>query len=125
MSTAVFSRTVFAEATWREFTPYGAPRGPAVTWFDNHGFLNKVADANTGLTDIGAREYDPATGRFISLDPILETSSPQQLNGYTYAADNPVTQADPSGLMLFIMTPASRPLWDYAPALHVINGSEP
>ncbi|HSZ31648.1 MAG TPA: RHS repeat-associated core domain-containing protein, partial [Pseudonocardiaceae bacterium] len=88
------------DPTWRQFTPYGAPRGPAVTWIDNHAYLNKVTDANTGLTVIGAREYDPTTGRFISLDPILETGSPQQLNGYTYAADNPVTQTDPSGLML-------------------------
>jgi RHS repeat-associated protein len=86
--------------TWRQFTPFGEPRGTAVTWFDNHGFLNKAADANTGLTDIGAREYDPATGRFISLDPILETSSPQELNGYSYAGNNPVSQSDPSGLML-------------------------
>jgi RHS repeat-associated protein len=85
--------------TWRQFTPYGAPRGPAVTWVDNHGFLNKVTDANTGLTDIGAREYDPSTGRFISLDPVLEVTTPQELNGYTYSGDDPVTQSDPSGLM--------------------------
>jgi RHS repeat-associated protein len=50
------------------------------------------------LTDpIGARQYDPATGRFLSIGPVLETSSPQQLNGYTYAADNPVTSSDPTG----------------------------
>jgi RHS repeat-associated protein len=85
--------------TWRQFTPYGAPRGPAATWIDNRGFLGKPADASTGLTIIGAREYDTATGRFISLDPILESSSPLQLNGYTYAADNPVSQSDPSGQM--------------------------
>jgi len=86
--------------TWRQFTPYGAPRGTAVTWIDNRGFLDKPTDTNTGLTAIGAREYDPTTGRFISLDPILETTVPQELNGYTYAANNPVTNADPSGLML-------------------------
>lgn len=75
------------------------PRGPAVTWTDDRGFLDKPTDASTALTIIGAREYDPTTGRFISLDPVLESNSPQQLNGYTYAADNPVTQSDPSGLM--------------------------
>jgi RHS repeat-associated protein len=85
---------------WRQFTPFGAPRGTSVTWPDNRGFLDKPADANTGLTVVGAREYDPGTGRFVSLDPILEATSPQELNGYTYAADNPVSQADPSGLML-------------------------
>jgi RHS repeat-associated protein len=86
--------------TWRQFTPYGAPRGAAVTWVDNRGYLDKPADANTGLTVIGAREYDPVTGRFVSLDPLLEATSSQELGGYTYAADNPVTQSDPTGLML-------------------------
>jgi RHS repeat-associated protein len=85
---------------WRQFTPFGAPRGASVTWPDNRGFLDKPADQNTGLTVVGAREYDPGAGRFVSLDPILEVTSPQELNGYTYAADNPVSQSDPNGLML-------------------------
>jgi RHS repeat-associated protein len=85
--------------TWQQFTPFGAPRGAAVTWIDNRGFLNEPDDTNTGLTSIGARQYDPATGRFISLDPVLEATSPQQLNGYSYAADNPVTNSDPTGLV--------------------------
>jgi hypothetical protein len=45
--------------TWRQFTPYGAPRGTATTWIDNRGFLNKPADPATGLTYVGARAYDP------------------------------------------------------------------
>lgn len=55
--------------TWRQFTPFGAPRGTPVTWIDPHGFLNKPADPATGLTDLSAREYDPVTGQFISPDP--------------------------------------------------------
>ncbi len=37
-------------------------------------------------------------GSFISADPLLVTSDPAQLGGYTYAGDNPVTNSDPSGL---------------------------
>jgi RHS repeat-associated protein len=84
--------------TWRQFTPYGAARGTTVTWADNRGFLNKPADPDTGLTYIGARAYDPQTAQFISPDPILNPADPQDLNPYAYAADNPVTNADPSGL---------------------------
>lgn len=84
--------------TWRQFTPYGAPRGTAVTWVDNRGFLNKPTDAATGLTYVGARAYDPFTGQFISPDPVLDTSDPQDLNPYDYAKDNPVTGSDPTGL---------------------------
>jgi RHS repeat-associated protein len=83
--------------TWGQFTPYGAPRGTTVTWADNRGFLNKAADAATGLTYVGARAYDPGTAQFISADPVLKPSDPQDLNPYDYAEDNPVTSSDPTG----------------------------
>ena len=86
---------------WRQETPFGAPRGTATgAWPDTNGFLGKPTDSSTGLTIVGARNYDPVIGRFISIDPVLESNAPQQLNGYTYAGDNPVTQSDPSGLMI-------------------------
>ncbi|MGW2320177.1 polymorphic toxin-type HINT domain-containing protein [Streptomyces sp. NPDC001680] len=85
--------------TWRQFTPYGAPRGTTVTWSDNRGFLNAPTDTSTSLTILGARQYDPTTGRFLSLDPLFEATDPQQMAGYAYAADNPLTNSDPSGLM--------------------------
>jgi hypothetical protein len=47
---------------------------------------------------LGARVYSPALGAFLSLDPVLETGSPTQMGGYTYAGNNPVTFADPGGL---------------------------
>jgi len=83
--------------TWRQFDPYGNPRGTSVAWVDNRAFLNDVTDTSTGLTDVGSRWYDPVTGSFVSLDPMLETTSPLQLNGYTYAAEDPVSGSDPTG----------------------------
>ncbi|WP_169834281.1 RHS repeat-associated core domain-containing protein, partial [Streptomyces fradiae] len=85
--------------TKRYTTPFGAQRGPSVpAWPDDKSFLGKPEDKNTGLTHIGAREYDPSTGLFISVDPLLQLDIHQTLNGYTYGAQNPVTNADPSGL---------------------------
>ncbi|MBC9731540.1 RHS repeat-associated core domain-containing protein, partial [Streptomyces sp. TRM68367] len=84
--------------TWRQFDPYGNPRGTTTSWPENRTFLNKTTDTTTGLTDIGAREYDPTTGRFTSLDPVFEATTPQELGGYTYAGSNPVTDSDPTGL---------------------------
>ncbi len=69
------------------------------TWPGDHGFLNKSVNANTSLVDVGAREYDPVTGRFTSVDPVLAPDDPQQANGYAYADNNPITNSDPSGLM--------------------------
>jgi len=84
--------------TWRQYDPYGNPRGATVTWSDNRGFLDQPTDAVTGLTSLGARYYDPSIGRFVSLDPLFEATDPLALNGYSYTSDNPVTSSDPGGL---------------------------
>ncbi|WP_405569679.1 RHS repeat-associated core domain-containing protein [Streptomyces phaeochromogenes] len=87
--------------TKRYTTPFGAPRGEkAANWPDDKAFLGKPADEGTGLTHVGAREYDPGIGQFISVDPLLETDKLQTLNGYSYAANSPVTHSDPTGLRL-------------------------
>ncbi|GAA2923506.1 RHS repeat-associated core domain-containing protein [Streptomyces enissocaesilis] len=85
--------------TKRYTTPFGAPRGTKpTTWPDDKAFLGKPADAATGLTHIGAREYDPGLGQFISIDPLLSLDQHQSLNGYSYANQHPATAADPTGL---------------------------
>ena len=69
------------------------------TWPDDKGFLGDPAHSATGLVDVGARKFDPATGLFISVDPQLDPTKPQTMTGYTYAADNPVTDSDPTGMV--------------------------
>lgn len=89
--------------TKRYFTPFGKARGNAVgsgTWPDDKGFLGKTEDPGTGLTHLGARQYDAEIGQFTSVDPVLQAELPQTLNGYSYGAQNPVTQADPTGMAL-------------------------
>ena len=46
-----------------------------------------------------AREYQPATGTFTSADRLLSPYDPQDLNPYSYAYDDPATEADPTGLL--------------------------
>ncbi|WP_339156513.1 RHS repeat-associated core domain-containing protein [Actinomadura luteofluorescens] len=86
--------------TIRRFTPFGSVRGmdDDATWPNDKGFVGGTQDP-TGFTHLGAREYDPETGRFISVDPVMDQADPQQMNGYTYANNNPTTYADPSGLL--------------------------
>ncbi|GGR69712.1 hypothetical protein GCM10010252_04730 [Streptomyces aureoverticillatus] len=85
--------------TKRYTSPFGAPRGekPA-NWPDDKGFLGKPVDKVSGLTHVGAREYDPLLGAFISVDPLLVPEKHQSLNGYAYANNSPVTFSDPTGL---------------------------
>jgi RHS repeat-associated protein len=87
--------------TKRYTTPFGAPRGSNLgAWPDDKAFLGKPADSASGLTHVGARQYDPLIGQFISVDPILELDKHQTLNGYSYAVQNPATHSDPSGMAL-------------------------
>ncbi|QGZ47029.1 hypothetical protein GPZ77_00035 [Streptomyces sp. QHH-9511] len=87
--------------TKRYTTPFGAARGTTSgTWPDDKTFLGKPTDAGTGLTHIGAREYDPTIGQFISVDPALVLDQHQSLNGYAYANNTPVTSSDSTGLWL-------------------------
>ncbi|HEY9264766.1 MAG TPA: RHS repeat-associated core domain-containing protein [Mycobacterium sp.] len=81
----------------RRYTdPYGQARGAAATWTGDRGFLDKTQDA-TGLVQVGARYYDPLIGRFVSVDPVMDLSDPQQWNAYSYSNNNPLTWSDPSG----------------------------
>lgn len=84
--------------TTRRRLPYGAPRGTTPAWPSEQGFVGGTNDASTGLVHLGAREYDPAIGAFASADPILNAEDPQQLQGYAYAGNSPVSHADPTGL---------------------------
>lgn len=88
--------------THRYYDPYGNTRGTAQpTWPEGEkGFVGGADDTATGLTNLGAREYQPGTGSFISPDPLLSPYNPQDLNAYAYAADNPATNSDPSGAMM-------------------------
>jgi hypothetical protein len=46
---------------------------------------------------MGVREYDPATGTFITHDPASDPSVP---NGYSYTSANPLGHTDPTGMFV-------------------------
>ncbi|MGJ9422939.1 RHS repeat-associated core domain-containing protein [Aeromicrobium sp. CF3.5] len=99
-STPVITSSATTQAwTKRRYSPFGEQlQNPTTAWPSDRGYLNKSNDTSAGTVHLDAREYDPAAGRFISVDPIGDLSNPQQLNGYAYANNTPVTLADPSGL---------------------------
>ncbi|GAA0723047.1 RHS repeat-associated core domain-containing protein [Dactylosporangium roseum] len=84
-------------ATVRRQQPFGENRGNSVAWPNEKGFVGGTNDP-TGLVQVGARYYDPAIGRFISADPVVDHSDPQQLQGYAYAENSPISHSDATGL---------------------------
>ncbi|MCI0157207.1 RHS repeat-associated core domain-containing protein [Leifsonia shinshuensis] len=85
------------EVTRRFADPYGNARGAKAEWSSGHGYSNAPESPVTGLTQLGARAYDPVLGRFLSVDPVLAPENPLQNNGYAYSHNNPVTKSDPDG----------------------------
>jgi RHS repeat-associated protein len=50
-----------------------------------------------GLYNLRAREYDPASGRFLGLDPAPAPAGRTSVSSYAYAQDRPTVLVDPTG----------------------------
>jgi RHS repeat-associated protein len=89
---AVTKGGVGVQVQW--YDPYGAPRGlPAIVGTDR-GYLGQYEDTATALGYLNNRYTDPTLGIFLSVDPLVATTS----DPYLYAGGNPTTLSDPSGL---------------------------
>lgn len=82
--------------TRKRSLPFGEPNGTPPTFLGSKGFVGGTADP-TELTRIGARDYDATLGRFLSQDTVTNNNDPQQINGYSYANNNPTSLADTTG----------------------------
>lgn len=76
------------------YDPYGDVTSHTGTVSTPLQYDGQYADAESGYIYLRARYYDPATGQFLNVDPIVnETGIP-----YLYADDNPINDIDPRGL---------------------------
>jgi RHS repeat-associated protein len=77
------------------YLPFGQAQVLVATIDNNLRFPGQYFDAETGLHYNWHRYYDPATGRYLTPDPIgLEGG----MNLYSYSYQNPVNYVDPFGL---------------------------
>lgn len=85
----------------------GAPANPL-------RFTGEYLDS-TGLYNLRARQYDPASGRFLETDPDPAGSTAPYESTYDYASEDPIDNFDPSG-----KTTVERPvLWGLGFALSI------
>ncbi|WP_042437416.1 RHS repeat-associated core domain-containing protein [Streptacidiphilus albus] len=75
---------------------YGNPTiGTPTSRYGWLGAKQRSAETPTGLVLMGVRLYNPATGRFLSVDPVPGGSD----NGYEYGGGDPVNHFDLDGRM--------------------------
>ncbi len=83
-----------------DYLPFGEPWDPQPSP-DVRQFAGKERDAETGLDYFGARYYRAQSGRFTTIDPVLNVdealTDPQRWNRYSYAVNRPLTMIDPDG----------------------------
>jgi len=78
------------------YGPFGEVMGAEPA---GYGFSGERWDEPVGLLYLRARYYAPEVGRFVSQDPLRGSSSqPATLQRFLYAANNPVSLVDPTGL---------------------------
>jgi len=88
-----------------DYYPYGGVQNDYCAVVpQKYKFTGKERDAESGLDNFGARYDASGIGRFMTTDPVVITTerlkSPQQLNLYSYVANNPLRFIDPTGALL-------------------------
>ncbi|MBM4460972.1 MAG: RHS repeat protein, partial [Chloroflexi bacterium] len=78
------------------YDAFGAPRSHAGGAGQAFTFAGEQGDGEVGLVFLRARYYDPAMGRFITIDPTWDGRTARNQR-YTYGLNNPVIYTDPSG----------------------------
>ncbi len=79
-----------------EYDVYGQPAAADPGHPNPFAFTGRRFDPETGLYYYRARYYNPTIGRFLQTDPIGYADG---LNAYAYCRNNPLSWADPSGLV--------------------------
>lgn len=78
---------------------FGAVRSHSGSSTNYWQFTGQQSDSASNLYYMRARYYDPASGRFLTHDPMPgQPTAPQTWNQYAYASNNPTSRVDPTGL---------------------------
>ena len=81
-----------------EYDAYGNSFTKTGSTPNDYLYRGEQYDSDLGLYYLRARYYNPATGRFLSRDPLdSDILDPKTLHKYLYASGNPVNLVDPSG----------------------------
>jgi RHS repeat-associated protein len=89
-------------------------------------YTGEQLDANTGFYYLRARYYNPAVGRFLTMDTYAgDPFAPASLHKYAYCGNDPIDRTDPSGLdfnFVSVVTAASLALTITSALSHTCKG---
>ncbi len=96
-STRALTKTDGTVASQITYDPWGEEIAQTGTnWYNPFQYTGTYLDEATGMYQMGARYYQPGTGRFTQVDPI--NGSNWGGRSYDYTGGNPVNFTDPTGL---------------------------
>ncbi|NPD25809.1 hypothetical protein HPP06_20560 [Corallococcus exiguus] len=86
-----------------DYQPFGdakssGPAQPGSLLYSSTQWNGGEALEAFGLSQLGARLYDPVLGRFLSRDPLFIPRTAATTNPYAFAMNDPVNLSDPSGM---------------------------
>lgn len=77
------------------YNTHGAKTSSTGTVTSPFGYAGEYFDTESGLINLRARYYDPATGTFLTRDPLVS----QTRDPYGYASGDPIGKVDPTGML--------------------------
>jgi RHS repeat-associated protein len=95
----VLNATTGAVVQQLAYDPFGQVLIDTHPGFQPFGYAGGLYDPLTGLLRFGVRDYDPATGRWLSKDPIGFKAGDANL--YAYVGNDPINNVDPTGLFVW------------------------
>jgi RHS repeat-associated protein len=99
VATVTDTGTAVGPSSYEESTEYGLSRTGGYTPYGWLGSALRSSDNLGGLIAMGARLYNPSTGRFLSVDPIPGGSA----NAYDYCSQDPLNHDDISGATWYLI----------------------
>jgi RHS repeat-associated protein len=93
-STRLLTNDAGASTASYRYNPFGSPADSSGNTTNPMTYKGEYVDSESGYVYLRARSYDPATGQFLTKDPLNTTTG----EPYAYASNNPLNLSDPSGL---------------------------